>query len=99
MTITLQQLLKATIKQNASDLHIVAGSAPVLRVEGQIIRFKSEALSAEQTQSLCYSILTESQKSRFEATKELDFSFGIKDLARFRVNIFQQKGAVSGVFR
>ena len=97
--ITLQQLLKATIKQNASDLHIVAGSAPVLRVEGQIIRFKSEAMSPEQTQNLCYSILTESQKSRFEATKELDFSFGVKDLARFRVNIFQQKGAVSGVFR
>jgi twitching motility protein PilT len=97
--ITLQQLLKATIKQNASDLHIVAGSAPVLRVEGQIIRFKSETLTAEQTQNLCYSILTESQKSRFEATKELDFSFGIKDLARFRVNIFQQKGAISGVFR
>lgn len=97
--ITLQQLLKATIKQNASDLHIVAGSAPVLRVEGQIIRFKSESLSPEQTQGLCYSILTESQKSRFEATKELDFSFGVKDLARFRVNIFQQRGAVSGVFR
>jgi twitching motility protein PilT len=97
--ITLQQLLKATIKQNASDLHIVAGSAPVLRVQGQIIRFKSESLSPDQTQNLCYSILTESQKSRFEATKELDFSFGIKDMARFRVNMFQQRGAVSGVFR
>lgn len=99
MTVTLQQLLKATIKQNASDLHIVSGSAPVLRVEGQIIRFKSEALSSEQTQALCYSILTDAQKSRFEATKELDFSFGIKDLARFRANIFQQRGSVSGVFR
>lgn len=99
MTITLQQLLKATIKQNASDLHIVSGSAPVLRVEGQIVRFKSEPLTADQTQSLCYSILTEAQKSRFEATKELDFSFGVKDMARFRANIFQQRGAVSGVFR
>lgn len=97
--ITLQQLLKASVKQKASDLHVVAGSAPLLRVEGQMVRFKSEVLTAEMTQSLCYSILTESQKSRFEATKELDFSFGIKDVARFRANFFWQRGAVSGVFR
>ncbi len=97
--VTLQQLLKATVKQHASDLHIVAGSAPVLRVYGQIVRFKSEVLTPEQTQNLCYSILTEAQKSRFEATKEIDFSFGIKDVARFRANFFFQKGAVSGVFR
>lgn len=64
-----------------------------------MVRFKSETLTPEQTQSLCYSILTESQKSRFEATKELDFSFGIKDTARFRANFFWQRGAVSGVFR
>jgi twitching motility protein PilT len=97
--ITLQQLLKATVKQNASDLHIVAGSAPVLRVDGQIVRFKSESLNAEETQQLCYSILTDAQKSRFEATKELDFSFGIKGMARFRANYFYQRGAVSAVFR
>lgn len=97
--ITLQQLLKAAIKQNASDLHIVAGSAPVLRVDGQIVRFKSEVFNSDQTQQLCYSILTDAQKSRFEATKELDFSFGVQDLARFRANFFFQKGAVSAVFR
>jgi twitching motility protein PilT len=97
--ITLHQLLKASVKQGASDLHIVAGSPPVLRVEGRIVRVKSTDLNADQTRQICYSILTDSQKSRFEATKELDFSFGIKSMARFRANLFFQRGAVSGVFR
>lgn len=97
--ITLQQLLKACVKQNASDLHIVAGSPPVLRVEGKIVRVKTDELSADDARKLCYSILTDSQKSRFEATKELDFSFGIKNMARFRANLFFQRGTVSGVFR
>lgn len=97
--ITLHQLLKAAVKQGASDLHIVAGSPPVLRVEGRIVRVKSSDLSADQARQICYSILTDAQKSRFEATKELDFSFGIKSMARFRANLFFQRGAVSGVFR
>lgn len=97
--ITLHQLLKAAVKQGASDLHIVAGSPPVLRVESRIVRVKSSDLTAEQTRQICYSILTDAQKSRFEATKELDFSFGIKSMARFRANLFFQRGAVSGVFR
>jgi twitching motility protein PilT len=97
--ISLHQLLKSAVKQEASDLHIVAGSPPVLRVAGRIVRVKTGELTSEDTKKLCYSILTESQKSRFEATKELDFSFGIKNMARFRANLFVQKGAVSGVFR
>jgi len=97
--ITLHQLLKAAVKQGASDLHIVAGSPPVLRVESRIVRVKASDLSADDTRQLCYSILTDAQKSRFEATKELDFSFGIKSMARFRANLFFQRGAVSGVFR
>lgn len=97
--ITLHQLLKAAVKQNASDLHIVAGSPPVLRVEGRIVRVKSADFNADQARQICYSILTDAQKSRFEATKELDFSFGIKGMARFRANFFFQRGAVSGVFR
>lgn len=97
--ITLHQLLKAAVKQNASDLHIVAGSPPVLRVEGRIVRVKAGDLTPDQTRQVCYSILTDAQKSRFEATKELDFSFGIKSMARFRANLFFQRGAVSGVFR
>lgn len=97
--INLQQLLKACVKQNASDLHIVAGSAPVLRVDGRLVRVKIDELKPDDSRSLCYSILTDSQKSRFETHKELDFSFGIQGMARFRVNLFFQKGAVSGVFR
>ncbi|MGE0526425.1 MAG: type IV pilus twitching motility protein PilT, partial [Bdellovibrionales bacterium] len=97
--ISLHQLLKAAVKQGASDLHIVAGSPPVLRVEGRIVRVKSSDLTADETRQLCYSILTDSQKSRFETTKELDFSFGIKAMSRFRANLFYQRGAVSGVFR
>lgn len=97
--ISLHQLLKAAVKQGASDLHIVAGSPPVLRVNGRMVRVKSEELTPEDARHLCYSILTDAQKSRFEATKELDFSFGIKEMARYRANLFFQRGAVSGVFR
>lgn len=97
--ITLQQLLKTAVKQGASDLHLVAGSPPVLRVKGEMVRVKSDRLSDQECQNLCYSILTDFQKSQFEEKKELDFSFGIKDMARFRANFFFQRGSVSGVFR
>ena len=97
--ISIQQLLKAVVKQNASDLHIIAGSPPILRVNGRVVRVKTEELSGEQTRKLCYSIITDVQKSKFEETKELDFSFGIKKMARFRANFFFQKGFVSAVFR
>ncbi|MBY0316140.1 MAG: PilT/PilU family type 4a pilus ATPase [Bdellovibrionales bacterium] len=97
--ITLVQLLKLAKDQNASDLHIVAGSPPCLRIEGKIIRVKTEPLSPQKTRELCFSILNESQKSRFENSKELDFSFDVKDLSRFRGNYFFQKNCVSGVFR
>ncbi len=97
--ISLHQLLKAAIKQNASDLHVVAGSPPSLRVDGRVVRVKTPDLSADDSRKICYSILTDSQKSKFEATKELDFSFGVKAMARFRANLFFQRGAVSGVFR
>lgn len=97
--ITLHQLLKAAVKQNASDLHLVAGAPPVLRVETRVMRVKTESLTADDARKLCYSILTDAQKSRFEAVKELDFSFGITGLGRFRANLFFQRGSVSGVFR
>lgn len=97
--ITLLQLLKFAADQGASDLHIVAGSQPALRVNGRIVRVKTEPLTKEQTRKLCYSVLSDLQKSRFEEAKELDFSFDVKNLARFRANYFFQKGAVSGVFR
>jgi len=97
--ITLLQLLKLATEQGASDLHIVAGSPPCLRVEGRIVRVKTNSMTPEETRRLCYSVLNDQQKSRFEKTKELDFSFDVKDLARFRGNFFFQRNAVSGVFR
>ena len=68
--ITLHQLLKAAVKQGASDLHLVAGSPPALRVNGRMVRVKSAELLPEDTRRLCYSILTDSQKSEFEEIKE-----------------------------
>ncbi len=97
--ITLLQLLKFATDQGASDLHIVAGSQPALRVNGRIVRVKTDVLTKEHTRKLCYTVLSDSQKSRFEEQKELDFSFDIKNMARFRANYFFQKNAVSGVFR
>lgn len=97
--ITLLQLLKFATDQGASDLHVVAGSQPALRVNGRIVRVKSEPLTKEVTRKLCYSVLSDAQKSRLEETKELDFSFDVKNLARFRANYFFQRNAVSGVFR
>lgn len=97
--ISLLQLLKLASEQNASDLHLVAGSPPCLRVEGRIVRVKTKELTPEDTRRLCYSVLSDLQKSRFEEEKELDFSFDIKDLSRFRGNFFFQRNAVSGVFR
>lgn len=97
--ITLLQLLKFAVDQGASDLHIVAGSQPALRVNGRIVRVKTETMTKEVTRKLCYSVLSDAQKSRFEEQKELDFSFDVKNLARFRANFFFQKQSVSGVFR
>ncbi|MEZ4871498.1 MAG: type IV pilus twitching motility protein PilT [Bdellovibrionales bacterium] len=97
--ITLHQLLKAAVKQGASDIHLVVGSPPVMRIKGRIVRVKTKSLTSDDTRRLCYSILTDAQKSKFEEYKEMDFSFGIRNLARFRANMFFQRGSVSGVFR
>lgn len=97
--INLQQLLKTVVNQSASDLHLAAGVPPALRVDGRIVKVKSKALDAEDVKTLCYSILTDEQRMRFENEKELDFSFGVKGTARFRGNLMYQKGVVSAVFR
>lgn len=97
--ISMPQLLKAMVDQEASDMHITTGSPPVLRVNGRLVRVKAEDLSGERTKELCYSILTDDQKAKFEENKEIDLSFGVKGLTRFRANIFYQRGDVAGSFR
>jgi twitching motility protein PilT len=95
----LHQLLKAMIDKGASDLHITTGSPPQLRIDGNLVPLRVPPLTPVDTKQLCYSILTDAQKVRFEEDLELDLSFGVKNLARFRANIFMQRGAVAGAFR
>ena len=92
-------LLKVMVEKGASDLHITTGSAPQIRVRGDLYPLEAPAMDPQATRQLLYSILTEAQKHKFEEELELDLSFGIKGLARFRANIFIQRGAVAGVFR
>jgi twitching motility protein PilT len=95
----LHQLLKAMIDQRASDLHITTGSPPQLRIDGELVPLRVPPLTPVDTKQLCYSILTDAQKVKFEEDLELDLSFGVKNLARFRSNVFMQRGAVAGAFR
>jgi len=87
------------LDKGASDLHITTGTAPQLRIDGALVPLRTEALTPVDTKQLCYSILTDAQKLRFEEDQELDLSFGVKNLARFRANVFLQRGAVAGAFR
>ncbi|MBM4784021.1 MAG: PilT/PilU family type 4a pilus ATPase [Archangiaceae bacterium] len=95
----LHQLLKAMVEKGASDLHITTGSPPQLRVDGDLVPLKMAPLTPVETKQICYSILTDAQKHAFEENNELDLSFGVKGLSRFRANIFMQRGAVAGAFR
>lgn len=95
----LHQLLKAMIEKGASDLHLTTGSPPQLRIDGKLVPLKTPPLTPVDTKQLCYSILTDAQKHKFEEENELDLSFGVKNLSRFRANVFLQRGAVAGAFR
>jgi twitching motility protein PilT len=97
--VTLRQLLEETVSRRASDLHITAGVPPEFRVDGAITPSEYEVLTPEHTVQLAYSVMSDEQRKRFETTKELDFSFGIKGLARYRANVFLQRGVVSMVIR
>ena len=99
MATNLHELLQLMAERGASDLHITTGSPPQLRINGKLTPIGSTALAASDTKQMCYSILTEAQKHRFEEENELDLSFGVKGLSRFRANIFVQRGAVSGAIR
>ena len=95
----MHQLLKAMIEKGASDLHITTGSPPQLRIDGKLHPLKMPPLSPQETKQLCYSVLTDAQKHRFEDTNELDLSFSVQKLSRFRGNVFVQRGNVAGAFR
>ncbi len=96
---SLRELLEEMTRKKASDLHITAGVPPQLRVDGRIVTTAHQILTPEETARLAYSILTEDQKKRFESSKELDLSFGIQGLSRFRANVFLQRGVISAAIR
>jgi twitching motility protein PilT len=95
----LHQMLKELVERGGSDLHITTNSPPQLRIDGKLTPMNEPPLTAVETKQLCYSVLTEAQKHKFEEENELDLSFGVKGLSRFRGNVFIQRGAVAGVFR
>lgn len=97
--VSLQDLLTLMIEQNASDLHLTSGSPPQLRMDGSLKPVNIAPLSPTDTKRLAYSILTEKQKKVFEENNELDLSFGVKSLSRFRANVFMQRGAVAAAIR
>ncbi|MBW8712818.1 MAG: type IV pilus twitching motility protein PilT [Acidobacteria bacterium] len=96
---TLPELLQTLVDVNGSDLHLTTQTPPQIRVHGKLQMLDLPPLGPAETKGLAYSVLTDSQKKRFEETLELDFSFGIRGLARFRCNVFNQRGAVAAVYR
>jgi twitching motility protein PilT len=99
MPLDLQDLLKTMIENDATDLHITTGTPPQIRVYGRLVPLDLPSLTGADTKRLAYSVLTDTQKQRFEEDHELDFSFGIKGLSRFRGNLFLQRGVVAAAIR
>lgn len=99
MAKTMQELLKITVDKNASDLHITTHVPPRIRINGRLISLDHPPLTPVETKELVYSLLTDRQKKMFEEKMELDFSFGIKEMGRFRGNVYMQKGSVAAAFR
>src|SRR6187401_3244601 len=96
---TLPELLQTLVANNGSDLHITTDTPPQIRVHGHLKPLDLPSLGPAETKNLAYSVLTDQQKKRFEEAMELDFSFGIRGIARFRCNVFNQRGAVAAVYR
>lgn len=97
--VNLRELLEQMVKMDASDLHLTVGSPPVVRVDGKLQRLNQEILTSEVTKKLGYSMLNEKQKLKFEQNSELDFSFGIESMSRFRCNMFMQRGNLAVAIR
>ncbi len=99
MAVPIYELLKVVVENESSDLHITAGAPPMLRIDGKLVPIKHPPLTPSETKDLCYSVLTDVQKHKFEENWELDFSFGVDSLGRFRGNVYTQRGAIAGAFR
>jgi twitching motility protein PilT len=97
--VTLRELLELMAKKNASDLHLTVGSPPQLRIDGKLVKTDFDALAPEDTKKLAYSIMSEKQRQTFEESSELDLSFGIENLSRFRCNVFMQRGNAAVALR
>ncbi len=97
--VTLRELLELMVKRNASDLHLTVGSPPQLRIDGKLVKTEFDPLTPEDTRKLAYSIMSEKQRKRFEEQSELDLSFGIEQMSRFRCNVFMQRGNVAVALR
>ncbi len=97
--VTLEELLQQLVERGGSDLHISAGAPPKIRIDGKLISVDTEILDSEQSQKLVYSVLDNDQIAHFEKDLELDMSFGISGLGRFRTNVFMQRGAVASAMR
>src|SRR5258708_9692113 len=96
---TLPELLATLVQNSGPDLHITTDTPPQIRVHGHLRPLDLPPLGPAETKNLAYSVLTDAQKKRFEEALELDFSFGIRGIARFRCNVFNQRGAVAAVYR
>lgn len=97
--VTLRELLELMAKKNASDLHLTVGSPPQLRIDGKLVKTDFDVLAPEDTKKLAYSIMSEKQRQTFEESSELDLSFGIENLSRFRCNVFMQRGNAAVALR
>jgi twitching motility protein PilT len=96
---SIEAFLREMIERGASDLHLTTASPPMIRIHGELTSLAHPPLGSTETKNLCYSLLTEAQKKKFEEDSELDFSFAAKGVCRFRGNLYLQKGAVGGAFR
>ena len=97
--VSMSELFLMMHERGASDLHLTAGAPPTLRIDGDLVPTPFEKLNAERTQSLVFSMMTDEQRQRFEASNELDMAFGLKGIGRLRMNVFRQRGAVGAAIR
>lgn len=97
--VTLRELLEEMVKRGASDLHLTVGTPPQVRIDGRLKRTEHDVLTADMTMKLAYSIMNEKQRKKFEENNELDLSFGLENLSRFRCNVFMQRGNVAVAIR